>query len=62
MVAGVFDNYGWVEDLPVSNSLPDLVQHPAELHFDPKCLKETIISSFPFFTLVLSQLRTTAKK
>lgn len=39
MVVGVFDKYGWVEDLPVSTSLPDLMQHPAELHFDPKLPK-----------------------
>jgi dolichyl-phosphate-mannose-protein mannosyltransferase len=35
IVAGVFDKYGWVEDLPVSNSLSDLVQKPAKLQLNP---------------------------
>jgi len=39
MVAGVFDKYGWIEDLPVSNSLYDLVQKPTELHFVPRLPK-----------------------
>ena len=36
MVVGVFNEYGWLEDLPVSNSLYELVQKPAELKFDPE--------------------------
>src|SRR6185436_1344793 len=39
MVAGVFDKYGWIEDLPVSNSLYDLIRQPRELHFNPKLQK-----------------------
>ena len=39
MVVGVFNKYGWLEDLPVSNSLHDLVQKPAELKFDPQLPK-----------------------
>jgi hypothetical protein len=39
MVAGVFDKYGWLEDLPLSNSLNDLVQKPTELHFKPELPK-----------------------
>ena len=39
MVVGVFNKYGWLEDLPVSNSLYDLVQKPTELKFDPQLPK-----------------------
>ena len=35
MVAGVFNKYGWLEDLPLSNSLSELVKKPTELHFNP---------------------------
>jgi hypothetical protein len=36
MVVGVFNKYGWLKDLPVSNSLYELVQKPAKLKFDPQ--------------------------
>jgi len=39
MVAGVFDRYGWKKDLPLSNSLKDLVKKPTELHFNPELPK-----------------------
>ncbi len=35
IVAGIFDKYGWVEDLPVSSSLVGLVQKPSQLHLAP---------------------------
>jgi hypothetical protein len=39
MVVGIFNKYGWLKDLPVSNSLYELVQKPAKLKFDPKLPK-----------------------
>lgn len=36
MVVGVFNKYGWLEDLPVSNRLDELVKKPAALKFDPQ--------------------------
>jgi len=39
MVVGVFDKYGWIEDLPVSNSLYDLVQKPTGPQFNPELPK-----------------------
>ena len=36
MVLGVFNKHGWVEDLPISNSLYELAQKPAKLKFDPR--------------------------
>lgn len=39
IVAGVFNKFGWLEDLPVSNSLNELVQQPAELKFDAQLPK-----------------------
>ncbi len=39
MVVGVFNKYGWLEDLPVSNSLYEFMQKPAELKFDPQLPK-----------------------
>ncbi len=35
MVAGVFNKYGWLEDLPVSASLFDFIQKLTGLHFNP---------------------------
>lgn len=39
MVAGVFNKYGWLKDLPLSNSLYELVQKQAKLNFDPQLPK-----------------------
>jgi len=39
MVVGVFDKYGWITDLPVLNRLPDLVQKPTALSFNPQLAK-----------------------
>jgi hypothetical protein len=39
MVVGVFNKYGWLEDLPVSNSLDELVKKPAVLKFAPQLPK-----------------------
>ncbi len=36
MVLGVFNKHGWLEDLPISNSLYELAQKPAKLKFDPR--------------------------
>jgi hypothetical protein len=36
MLVGVFDKYGWIEDLPITNSLRDLVQKPTEVHLNPE--------------------------
>ena len=51
MVAGVFDKYGWVEDLPVSNSLKDLVQKPAELHFNSELPKGNYYLTFSILNI-----------
>ena len=34
LLVGVFDKYGWIEDLPVPGRLYDLVQKPAKLYFN----------------------------
>lgn len=34
LLLGVFDKYGWIEDLPVPGRLYDLVQKPAKLRFN----------------------------
>ena len=39
MVLGVFNKHGWLEDLPISNSLYELAQKPAKLKFDPRLPK-----------------------
>jgi len=35
IVAGVFDKYGWIEDLKISNSLYELIQAPHEISLTP---------------------------
>jgi hypothetical protein len=38
-VVGVFNKYGWLKDLPLSNSLYELVQKQSKLKFDPQLPK-----------------------
>ena len=39
MVVGVFNKYGWLEDLPVFDSLYEVVQKPVKLTFSPQLPK-----------------------
>jgi hypothetical protein len=39
ILVGVFDKYGWIEDLPVVSSLNELIQKPTELQFNPQLSK-----------------------
>jgi len=39
MVVGVFNKYGWLEDLPLLNTLNELVKKPSELKFDAQLPK-----------------------
>jgi hypothetical protein len=36
IVAGVFDKYGWIEDLKISNSLYELIQGPHQISLTPE--------------------------
>jgi len=39
IVLGIFDKNGWLKDLPVLNSLQDLIRQPTNLQFDPQLPK-----------------------